>query len=64
MGVLDGKAALVTGATHGIGRAITLAYADEGARVVACGRDAAALASLSIELGERGCTQRVRPLLR
>lgn len=59
MGVLDGKIALVTGATHGIGRAIALTYAGEGARVVACGRDAAALESLSIELGERGCTERV-----
>ena len=39
MASLDGKVALVTGATHGIGRAIALAYIAEGARVVACGRD-------------------------
>ena len=41
MGVrLDGKTALVTGATSNIGRAIAVAFAAEGAHVVASGRDA------------------------
>jgi NAD(P)-dependent dehydrogenase (short-subunit alcohol dehydrogenase family) len=40
MGVrLHGKTALVTGATSNIGRAIAIAYAAEGARVVVSGRD-------------------------
>ncbi|HEX5170593.1 MAG TPA: 3-oxoacyl-[acyl-carrier-protein] reductase [Cyclobacteriaceae bacterium] len=33
MGLLDGKSALVTGASKGIGRAIALRYADEGANI-------------------------------
>ena len=34
MGMLDGKAALVTGAGRGIGRGIALALAQAGAKVV------------------------------
>ena len=55
---LDGKVALVTGATSGIGRAVALAYADAGARVVGAGRDEAALATLQQELGDRGIARR------
>ncbi|MDP9238354.1 MAG: SDR family oxidoreductase [Chloroflexota bacterium] len=57
MNILEGKTALVTGATHGIGRAIAITYAAEGANVVACGRDEAALASLAAEIGDRCVTQ-------
>ena len=39
MGRLDGKAAIVTGATSGMGRAIALLFAHEGASVLASGRD-------------------------
>lgn len=38
---LDGKTALVTGATSNIGRAVATAFAAEGAHVVVTGRDAA-----------------------
>ncbi len=55
---LEGKVAMVTGATHGIGRAIALAYIAEGARVVACGRDEAALATLQAEAGDTCLAQR------
>jgi 3-oxoacyl-[acyl-carrier protein] reductase len=42
-GILSGQAALVTGASRGIGQAIALALAEAGARVVVSARDTAAL---------------------
>ena len=38
MGKLDGKVAIVTGASRGIGAAIVKKFADEGVQVVACAR--------------------------
>ncbi len=48
-GRLNGKTALVTAAGAGIGRATALAFAHEGARVVATDIDPVALASLAAE---------------
>ncbi len=48
---LEGRTALVTGASRGIGRAIAKAYVGEGARVAVTGRDGDALDSLVDELG-------------
>ncbi|HET6182175.1 MAG TPA: 3-oxoacyl-ACP reductase FabG [Acetobacteraceae bacterium] len=50
---LDGKAALVTGASGGIGGAIARALHAQGAAVVLSGTRAEALAALAAELGER-----------
>jgi 3-oxoacyl-[acyl-carrier protein] reductase len=51
---LAGKVALVTGASRGIGRAIALALAGEGARVVMCARGAADLEAAVAACRARG----------
>jgi 3-oxoacyl-[acyl-carrier protein] reductase len=51
---LAGKAAIVTGGSRGIGRAIALALADEGVRVAICARGEEALRATEAELRARG----------
>jgi NAD(P)-dependent dehydrogenase (short-subunit alcohol dehydrogenase family) len=53
-GRLEGKVALVTGASKGIGRAAALALAGEGADVAVTARDERALAQVVKELEGRG----------
>jgi len=51
---LEGKGAVVTGASRGIGRAIALAMADAGADVAVCARKAPALEEVSKEIEAKG----------
>jgi len=51
-GRLDGRVAIVTGAASGIGAAIAIAFAGEGAHVVVADRDAAAAARIAATLGD------------
>jgi 3-oxoacyl-[acyl-carrier protein] reductase len=51
---LRGKNVIVTGASRGIGRAIALGFADEGANVAICARGQAALDATRDEVSARG----------
>ena len=51
MRLLEGKAAIITGSSRGIGRAIAKAFADNGASLVIHGTNESQLAALAEELG-------------
>jgi 3-oxoacyl-[acyl-carrier protein] reductase len=54
MPILNGKTALVTGSSRGIGAAIAKLFAREGAKVAVHGRDATALAGVMREIEASG----------
>ncbi len=53
-GVLEGKVAIVTGASRGIGAAAARAFAEAGASVVLAARTAQAIADLAAEINAAG----------
>lgn len=56
---LQGQVAVITGATEGIGRAIAIAMAGEGAALVLAARTQAKLAALAGQLEQSGAPNRV-----
>ena len=61
MGQLDGKVALVTGASRGIGRAIAIGLAQEGASLVLAARNVDGLKQTEAAIVEGGATAEVVP---
>lgn len=59
--MLTGQIAVVTGGSRGIGRAICLELADQGATVVACARDEAKLGEVTSAAKERSCRGTIEP---
>lgn len=59
---LSGRIALVTGASHGIGAAVALALAEQGAHIIAVARTAGALEELDDRIVAAGSTTTLVPL--
>lgn len=61
-GRLAGRIALITGASRGIGRAVALRFAEEGAHIIATARTQGALEDLDDEIARRGGKASLLPL--
>lgn len=57
---MNGTTAVVTGASHGIGQAVAREFAEAGATVVCCARDAEVIEELGDEIGGIGLRADVR----
>ncbi len=56
---LDGKVALITGASKGLGKAMALALGEAGAQVALVSRDLAQLSAVAVEVRQRGARAEV-----
>ena len=54
MGMLDGRVAIITGASKGIGRALALRFGREGARVICAARSADLVKETTAEVNKAG----------
>lgn len=61
-GALEGKLALITGASRGIGRAVAIRYAQEGANLVLVARTQGALEEVDDEIQKLGASATLVPL--
>ena len=62
MKTLEGKIALITGASRGLGRAIALALAAEGAHIIATARTVGGLEELDDEIKKLGASATLVPM--
>lgn len=61
-GRLEGRVALVTGASRGIGAAVALRFAEEGAHLILTARTVGGLEEIDDEVQKRGATATLVPL--
>lgn len=61
MGILEGKVAILTGASSGVGYGCALRFAEEGAKVIACARRIENLEKLYAEVVEKGFSGEIIP---